>query len=224
MPELTPMMSPLETPQTGKNLSAAVQDLEDIKGRMATLLRLLDLNTLIQIRHSLRPQGNEHYWYQITTITVGTFTIASLLCYALRFQLCRWLCKISLKDSNQVPQASPRNTTLELATPDQNEEQPSEDVTFTNYALRSAPWMILLWEIATVNVQLELNGRHVKADASPDKTLRVSKMPPQREVQDSKSDCACVVQCLQEIRLCKEWKTRNPDPITTTLYSFKACK
>jgi hypothetical protein len=139
MPELTPMMSLHKTPQTEKNLPAAVQDLEDIKGCTATPLRSLDLDTLIQIRHSLRPQENEHYWYQIITITVCTFTIISILCYALRYQLCRWLCKNSSNDSNQVPQPSPQNTTLEHATPSQKEEQPSKDVTFTNYALRSTP-------------------------------------------------------------------------------------
>ena len=140
VPELTAEPTHQESLQRKEDLPAAVKDLDDIKARLATPLHSIDLDTYFQIRHLSRSQENQFPWYPIIITTVCASTILLLLGYMLRSRLCHLFRKSPSNDpleSNQVPQPSPRTAAPEYATLHEKKDQrPSENVTFTNYALQ----------------------------------------------------------------------------------------
>jgi hypothetical protein len=68
LPNLTSILAAHEVPQIEEPVQANTKEL-DIKSRLATPLRSLDVDTLLHIRQTAVQQENHSYWHLIITTT-----------------------------------------------------------------------------------------------------------------------------------------------------------
>jgi len=139
VPEDFPILSRHELPRVEAALTAEVNELDQLKDRLATVQKSLDVDTLVHIQKTTYPQETLPHWHLILAVVSCTFTILLVFYFFLRSKLqCSTSCCLRTDKS-------PEDATLQSSThPDPASEHPTtaayseqhcDSVTFTTYAL-----------------------------------------------------------------------------------------
>ena len=140
-PDPMPGLVPEKLSRMKEDLPAAIHELYDINAQLSTLLRSLDVDTLLHTRLNALRQGHQTSWYLAGTTISCAMAICLSIGYFLQFHRKRLLCDKSnspTPESNQAPQVSPRTHVPEYATVDMKQDQRCESVTFASHSLRIA--------------------------------------------------------------------------------------
>jgi hypothetical protein len=87
VPEDFPILSRRELPRVEAALTAEVNELDQLKDRVATAQKSLDVDTMIHILKTTFPQETLPHWYLIIAAVSCTSTILLLLYFSLRWKL-----------------------------------------------------------------------------------------------------------------------------------------
>jgi len=138
-PDNFPILSRHELPRVEAALTSEVNELDQLKDRLATAQKSLDVNTLVHIQKTTFPQGTLPQWHLIIAAFSCTFTGMLILYVSLRSKL---QCSTSycLRTDKSPEDATPRSPihpapASEHPTTAAYSEQNCDSVTFATYAL-----------------------------------------------------------------------------------------
>jgi hypothetical protein len=87
VPDNFPILSRHELPRVEAALTSEVNELDQLKDRLATAQKSLDVDTLVHIQKTKFPQETLPHWHLIFAAVSCTFTILLILYVSLRSKL-----------------------------------------------------------------------------------------------------------------------------------------
>jgi hypothetical protein len=139
VPDSVPILSRHELPRVEAALTSEVNELDQLKDRLATAQKSLEVDTLVHIQKTTLPQGTRPHWH--LTLAAVSCTVTVLLALGI-FLRSKFQCATSscLRTDTSPEDATPRSSThpvpaSENPTTTAYSEPHFDNVTFAAYAL-----------------------------------------------------------------------------------------